>query len=266
MAELPVPYRPLRGFAEHRQPVADPGGLPLDELAGSHLGAAEELQAACRVAEQRCRLRGAGEAGLAPEQLRKPVCHLPDLQELRTGHIEREHLGAGMSEAAEHHLVRVALPDHVDVSGGERDRLPGGDAGCDVGEHPVAQVDGVVETDHAERGAPGPGRELEHPLPSETGLRIFPDGSGRRRLGGTAALRGDEGVDVARRQRRHPGAAVAARHPAWQRGVDLPRPRLIVPGPELRADQVDHLGGVRQRGQVVLLDQVEGEHPHPRAG
>ena len=67
-----------------------------------------------------------------------------------------------MRERAQHHGIGIALPDHVDVAGGEIDRLPRKHARGDVMEHAVAHIDRIVEANDAAGRAVQARKILEH--------------------------------------------------------------------------------------------------------
>ena len=81
-----------------------------------------------------------------------------------------------MSEGEESLGVGVALPDTVEVGGGEVDGFSCGDGGGEIMEDAVAEIDGVVEAEEAGGGVVFSAVELEDPFASEARPGVFADG------------------------------------------------------------------------------------------
>ena len=238
-------------------PRADPVRGPIDEPHQRHAGITEQPHRLGGVDEPAVGGLDAGEdrplAQALPEGFRQPA----HAHGLRAADIERARRHRAMTERAQHHVVGVALPDHVDVADREVDRLAGEHARGDVVQHAVAHVDRVVEADDAARRAARAREILEHGLARDAGIGI---GAGRRRrrrrFGRAAVVHVDIGVNAAGRigddARAREGLGDQRRHVR----VHRPGQIFVAGGAELAAGHEHHVGKLRQRVDLLAVEQI----------
>src|SRR5262249_59203448 len=112
-------------LAEARQAACDPVRGPIAELAERHARIAEQARRLGGIDEPSLGGFDAGEDRRFTQALPKGLRQGADADRLRPADVERARGHGAMAERAQHHGVGVALPDHVDVAGGEIDRRPG---------------------------------------------------------------------------------------------------------------------------------------------
>ena len=101
------------------------------------------------------------------QQLAQALSDLAHGERLAPRDVHDEWRRARVREAAQRPVVRVALPDDVDVPHAQIDRLLSQHARRDVHEHAVAEIDGVVEAHDRHASATSRGRVLEDALAAE---------------------------------------------------------------------------------------------------
>src|SRR5207249_9015932 len=97
----------------------------------------------------------------------------------------------------ESRTVGVALPYDVHVSHRQGHRLPAHDTFDEIAEHPISQIDGVIQAYDRDACAPRRGVKLEDALATEARRGILAD---RRRFGSFARATtgdGNERIHVA---------------------------------------------------------------------
>ena len=159
-----------------------------------------------------------------------------------------------MRQAAQRHVVGIALPDHVDMAHAEVDRLAVAHLAADVVQHAIAHVDRVVQPEQPARRAVL-GREIgEHVLPPGAGVRVVASRRDRRCfLGGAAAAYWHERINAACREGHDPRGLEDLRNHRRDVHVHRPGERHIARGTELAAGHehdVGHLGQLLERGAV----------------
>ena len=82
-----------------------------------------------------------------------------------------------MEQAAQGVFTNITLPDTVEHASAQFDRGSVPNALCDIIQDTVAEVHGVVQTEHQRFCPVFLGVIGKHPLPSQTGLAIFAVGS-----------------------------------------------------------------------------------------
>src|SRR5262245_7883038 len=254
-------------LAEARHAACDPVRGPIDELAERHARVTEEPRRLGGIDEPGVGRFDAGEdrrfAQALPEGLRQGA----DAHRLRPADVERARGHGAMAERAQHHGIGIALPDHVDVAGGEIDRRSGEHARGHVVQHAVAHVDRVVEADDAARRSARARKILEHGLACDAGIGV---NAGRRRcrrrLGRAAVMHADKGVHAAGRI--GDDARARERFGDQRRHVRVHRPsQVLVPGrAELAARHEHHVGKLRQHVDLLALEQVGLDAFDPVAG
>src|SRR5215831_3101546 len=139
----------MRVLAEARHAARDPVRGPIDERAERHARITEEPRRLGGIDEPSLGGFDAGEDRRFAQALSEGLRQGADAHRLRSADVERARRHRAMAEGAQHHVIGVALPDDVDVAGGEIDRLARAYAGGDVVQHTVAHVDRVIEADDA---------------------------------------------------------------------------------------------------------------------
>jgi len=154
--------------------------------------------------------------------------------------------------------VCVTLPDHVHMPHGQVDRLAGEHLHGHIHQHPVSQIDRVVQPDKRHRRTVLFAEVLKHPFTAEARLGIFPDRAHGSRLIRSGPVGRAERIDVAGRQCDDPRAAEPHRNPGRQIGVHGPGQGLVAGRAELAGGQVDDIRHLRQRRQGFLIEQIGG--------
>src|SRR2546429_698769 len=88
----------------------------------------------------------ASATGTAPAEFARQVAYGDDFG---SAHVQGGYRRRAMAEQPERLLVGLALPDDVDVSHADVDRLAGEHLCRDVVQHPVAHVDGIFQAHQA---------------------------------------------------------------------------------------------------------------------
>ena len=104
---------------------------------------------------------------------------------------------------------------------------------AEIGQHPVAELDRVVEAQDRHRRAVAAGEVLEDPLAPQAGLGVLADRAGRRGLVRAAAVDGRQRVDVAGGEGDQARPGEGARRLPGQVGVGGPGLPLGAGGAEL---------------------------------
>src|SRR2546425_8961697 len=160
---------------------------PLLEYGERNLWLAEPCATAARIAEERQRPFAVHKARRPAERRAEPLRDLTNRDAVGTSDVENRRRRRAEFEAAERIAVGVPLPDGVEPSHRQIDRLAGEHAPCDVHEGAVTEVHSIVQTEDDRRHALLARDEFHDPFASEARLRILADWRRRIVLGGSGA-------------------------------------------------------------------------------
>ena len=165
-----------------------------------------------------------------------------------------------MEQAADGDLVGVALPDAVERRNAERDRLAGHDLGRDVVDDAVAQVDGVIEAVNEHLCAVGVGGVFEGALPGEAAFGIFAERADRHFFIAAAERDIGAGVNVAGGKHDVVDGAEAVDDIGRDQRIHPPGFPFFAVRAELAPDHVNDIGAIRQRGKLLRIAEIAGQH------
>src|SRR6185312_816907 len=162
----------VRRLADAAHAASDPVGDPVDHAAERHAGIAEQAMRLGAVDEPAGRRLTADEMRRLAEALAERDSKRADADRLGPADIEGRGRPRDVAERAQHHAVGVALPDHVDMAGGEIDGLAHPHLLRHVVQHAITHVDGVIEPNEAARRTMEAREILEHALAPDAGIGI----------------------------------------------------------------------------------------------
>ncbi len=230
-----------------------------DHLFERHAGVAEQRVALGGVVEQRGGGFDAGEDRGAVEQFAEAHRQHADRDGFGAGEVEFGAGAGGEVEGAEGDGVGVALPEEVDVAHGDFDRFAGVDFLGDFEQDAVAQIAGVVEPDHHDRGFLGARKMFKNAFAAEAAHGVFADRVGNVGLARTAQRDGGERVDVAGGESGDARFVVAFGDQRGQIGVHGPGHGFFAGGTEFSAGHVDDVGRVGEIFPTGFVEQIAGD-------
>src|SRR5260221_6173282 len=115
----------MGGLAEARHAARTPVGGPIDEPAERYARITEQARGLGGIDEPSLGGFDAGEDRRFAQALPKGLRQGADAHRLRPADVERARRYGAMTERAQHHGIGVALPNQVDVAGGEIDPRSG---------------------------------------------------------------------------------------------------------------------------------------------
>src|SRR3954452_2813662 len=145
---LAVTRLEVRGLAKVGHATRDPIGLPIEHRGERHARRAKQALRRRRVDQPGARRLFAGDGDLLAEALAEFLREGTHADHLGAAHVDRRCRRRAMREEAQRLLVRLALPEDVDVAHGDVDRLAGEYFGGNVVQHAVAHVDRLFEAHH----------------------------------------------------------------------------------------------------------------------
>src|SRR5262245_1060808 len=107
----------------------------------------------------------------------------PDAQSIWAGDIKNGGWTRGEGQTLQCPRIGVPLPDEVHLTHAQIDGLPSQDPSCQVYQHTIAQIVGIVEPEDGDPGAVAIRGVFEEPLPCDTAHRVLADWSHRMVLG-----------------------------------------------------------------------------------
>src|SRR3954447_25199434 len=142
---LAVTRLEVRRLAEIGHAAGNPVGLPVEHGGERHARRTEKALGGSRVDQPGGRRLFASDGRLLAEALAEFLREGPHADYLGAAHVDWRGRRRAMREEAQRLLVRLALPEDVDVAHADVDRLAREHLGGDVVQHAVAHVDRVFE-------------------------------------------------------------------------------------------------------------------------
>src|SRR5690606_7448444 len=177
-SELSIASFKVRRFAQRFSAAGNPVRNPCDEQIGTHSRLAVASTSLAAVVQQRITCLAPDALGRCAQQRSKSLADVPHTEDLRSGNVDCELRDAAVGEGTDRHGVGVPLPDDVDVSHVQVDRLAGVHLATQVYEHAVTEFAGIVEPQNR-GGCLLPAAEVsENPLPPQGAHRVLADRSG----------------------------------------------------------------------------------------
>ena len=145
-------------------PVCSPG----NHFLWTDLGIAKQSSCHARIAKQRARTLGARRKGrLNTEMFAKLKRQFTYRERFAPGDIQKLWRRFAQGKGPQAPGIRVALPNYVYLRHRQADRPSFEYGQSDVNQYSIAQLDGIIQTQKHNAGAPSCGRVLEHALATQ---------------------------------------------------------------------------------------------------
>ena len=164
-----------------------------------------------------------------------------------------------MGETAQCLRRCIALPDEIDVTEADVDRLARKYLDGDVVQHAVSHIDRVVQTEQAARRRMLAREILEHALAADAGLGVFAG-----RIGGDGFVRalaadGDERIDASGRERNDARTCKGLRDHRGDVRVHRPGQRQVAFRAKLVSGHEDDVRRLRQLVDGNFVEQIAAQ-------
>ncbi len=184
------------------------------------------------------------------------VCGHSDAHLFRAAHIQSCRWRGRMCEQPKDLGIAVALPDDRGIGSADRNRFAVADPLCDVVQHSVAHVDGVIEPGQA-TGCALAAREIrEHPLPPDAARCVVAGGPRLDALIPTTTANRGEGINTERGESDDPRRLVTLGHESRNMCIHRPSEARILPDTEFLPGHVHDIGHVGQGSDGIALQQI----------
>ena len=163
---------------------------------------------------------------------------------------------AACSKRSQRDRVGVGLPDHVEISHGQVDRLSREHLPRQVHQHAIAHFDGIIQANHGHGNVHGAAEMIEDTLAAQAAHRVLADRNGRVGLFRSTPCYGHEAIDIAGREGNDAAAPELEGDECRQQAVYGPCLRLHAGRPEFHREHRDDVGQLGKLLERIGLEQI----------